>query len=232
VSFVETIRQRAAARVRRIALPEADDPRTLEAAGALVAAKVVEPVLVGTPRAGMPCEVIDPRAGGLADEVAAELFGLRRSKGMTEADAAVHARSSLIVADALVRWGRVDGCVAGAVHTTGDVLRAALWLVGPAAGVSGSARGCAGGTGGSVAASNRGGGAGKSLDSIGAGEKNSASASSGGNGSGAATEVSYSRSTAAIRATTASARRRSSRLNRAPPCFSCSSSTPASREPS
>jgi len=30
----------------------------------------------------------------------------------------------------------VDGCVAGAVHTTGDVLRSALWLVGPAAGVA------------------------------------------------------------------------------------------------
>ena len=35
----------------------------------------------------------------------------------------------------MVRLGQVDGCVAGAVHTTGDVLRAALWLVGPADGV-------------------------------------------------------------------------------------------------
>jgi len=34
-----------------------------------------------------------------------------------------------------VRWGLADGCVAGAVHTTADVLRAAIWLVGPAAGV-------------------------------------------------------------------------------------------------
>jgi phosphate acetyltransferase len=35
-----------------------------------------------------------------------------------------------------VRWGRADGCVAGAVHTTADVLRAALWLVGPNSSVS------------------------------------------------------------------------------------------------
>jgi phosphate acetyltransferase len=136
VSFVETIRQRAAAQRRRIALPEADDARTLDAARALAAARVVEPVLVGAPRGATGCEVIDPTVGGLTDEVAAELFALRGPKGMTEADAAAHARSPLIVADALVRWGRVDGCVAGAVHTTGDVLRAALWLVGPAAGVS------------------------------------------------------------------------------------------------
>ena len=76
MSFVETIRQRAAARRRRIALPETDDPRTLEAARALAAAKVVDPVLVGTPRAGIVCETIDPGAGGLADEVAAELLAL------------------------------------------------------------------------------------------------------------------------------------------------------------
>ncbi len=136
MSFVETIRSRAATQRRRIALPEADDPRTLDAVRALQEAKVVEPVLVGAPRAGLPCEVIDPSAGGLADEVAAELFAIRGPKGMTEAEAAVHARSPLMVADALVRWGRVDGCVAGAVHTTGEVLRAALWLVGPAAGVA------------------------------------------------------------------------------------------------
>jgi len=136
VSFVDTIRSRAAAQRRRIALPEADDPRILAAARALSEANVVEPVLVGVARADAPCEVIDPTRGGLADEVAAELLAIRGVRGMTEAEAAVHARSSLVVADALVRWGRVDGCVAGAVHTTGDVLRSALWLVGPAAGVA------------------------------------------------------------------------------------------------
>ena len=136
MSFVDTIRTRAAAQRRRIALPEADDPRILAAARALSEANVVEPVLVGVARADAPCEVIDPTRGGLADEVAAELLAIRGVKGMTEAEAAVHARSSLVVADALVRWGRVDGCVAGAVHTTGDVLRSALWLVGPAFGVA------------------------------------------------------------------------------------------------
>jgi len=54
---------------------------------------------------------------------------------MTEGEAAIFARTPLFVADALVRWGLADGCVAGAVHTTADVLRAAIWLVGPAPGV-------------------------------------------------------------------------------------------------
>src|SRR4051812_28016885 len=126
VSFVDAIRARASARPRRIALPETDDPRTLEAARALAAAGVVEPVLVGPARAIPGCEVIDPSLNGLANDVAAELLRIRGPKGMSEEEARRHAGSRLVVADALVRWGRLDGCVAGAVHTTGDVLRAAL----------------------------------------------------------------------------------------------------------
>jgi phosphate acetyltransferase len=136
VSFVDAIRSRAAATPRRIAFPETDDSRTLAAAHALSEAGVIEPVLIGPVATPVRCEVIDPSRDGLADEVAAELFALRGPKGMTEAQAAQHATSRLIVADALVRWGRVDGCVAGAIHTTGDVLRAAIWLVGAAPGVT------------------------------------------------------------------------------------------------
>jgi phosphate acetyltransferase len=136
VSFLESVRSRAAASRRRIVFPESHDPRTLEAVAALVAMQVVEPVLVGAALACAPCEVVDPDAGGLSVDVGAELVRRRGPKGMTEAEAARRARSPLIVADALVRWGRADGCVAGAVHTTADVLRAALWLVGPAAGVT------------------------------------------------------------------------------------------------
>jgi phosphate acetyltransferase len=32
----------------------------------------------------------------------------------------------------MVRWGRADGCVAGAAHTSAEVIRTAMWLVGPA----------------------------------------------------------------------------------------------------
>ncbi|MEO8561270.1 MAG: phosphate acyltransferase [bacterium] len=132
MTFVDAIRARAATRPRRIVLPEADDSRTLDAASALAATKVVEPVLIGPAPASVRCEVIDPSRNGLTDEVAAELLRIRGPKGMTEEEAHRHAASRLIVADALVRWGRVDGSVAGAVHPTGDVLRAALWMVGPA----------------------------------------------------------------------------------------------------
>jgi phosphate acetyltransferase len=54
---------------------------------------------------------------------------------MTAEEAERLARTPLVAADALVRWGRVDGCVAGAVHTTAEVIRTAVMLVGPAEGV-------------------------------------------------------------------------------------------------
>jgi phosphate acetyltransferase len=80
-------------------------------------------------------DIIDPATDRRTEWSAAELYSLRRAKGLTEAEAGRLARTPLYFADALVRRGDVDGCVAGATHTTGDVLRAALWLIGPAEGV-------------------------------------------------------------------------------------------------
>jgi phosphate acetyltransferase len=136
VSFLASVHARAAARRRRIVFPEFDDPRTLEAVRALAAAGVVEPVLVGrSSTASGFCEVVDCAQPGLADDVAADLMRARADKGMTEEEAARLAGLPLVVANALVRWGRADGCVAGAVHATAEVIRTAMWLVGPAEGV-------------------------------------------------------------------------------------------------
>ena len=136
MSFLASVHARAAARPRRIVFPEYDDPRVIDAVCALGKAGVVEPVLVGRPRgAADVCEAIDPAANGLADDVAAELLRGTRGRPLTPEDAARHARNPLLVADALVRWGRADGCVAGAVYTTAEVIRAAISLVGAADGV-------------------------------------------------------------------------------------------------
>ena len=136
MSFLDAIRLRASARPRRILFPEADDPRTLAAVRELAAGGVVEPVFVGRPApGGPPCEVIDPARGTLVAEVATELLRQRGEKGLTAAQAERLASDPLIAAAALVHWGRADGCVAGAVSTSADVIRAAIWLVGPAEGV-------------------------------------------------------------------------------------------------
>src|SRR4051812_9347678 len=120
MSFLDGVRIRAAAKRRRIVFPEADDPRTQEAMRVLTDLRAVDPVLIS-----------DADRTTTVDA----LLAARRHKGMTVEQAVAHAREPLMVAAAMVRAGVVDGCVAGAVHTTADVLRAALWLVGPASGV-------------------------------------------------------------------------------------------------
>lgn len=136
MSFLAAIRTRAQARRRRILFPECGDERVLSAVRSLLQAGLVEPVLIGRPGAGAPdCEVLDPTQPSLVGEVAAELLRQRGEKGLTAAQAEKHARDPLMAADALVHWGRADGCVAGAVYTSADVIRSAIWLVGPADGV-------------------------------------------------------------------------------------------------
>jgi phosphate acetyltransferase len=132
VTFLTSLHARAAAQRKRILFAEAADPRTRQAVRDLKDRGVVEPVLVGTADQAMDgVELVEVRAGELADEVAAQILAIRGPKGMTEEVAVGHASNPLLVADALVRWGRADGCVAGAVTTSAEVVRAALWLIGP-----------------------------------------------------------------------------------------------------
>lgn len=142
-AFLEGVRTRASALSRRIAFPESADPRTLEAVIALKARRIVEPVLVLDPadpeshsRArATGAECVDPAMDDRREMVGTTLLELRRRKGMSPDAASRLAGTPLYFADWMVRTGEVDGCVAGATHTTADVLRAALWLVGPGEGV-------------------------------------------------------------------------------------------------
>ena len=146
MTFLDSLRARASAVHRRIIFPESADQRTLAAVRALATQRIVAPTLVLDPArpdthgdvralATLDAEIVDPTSDPRAEWAAAELYTLRRAKGLTEVEAGRLARTPLYFADALVRRGDVDGCVAGAVHTTSDVLRAALWLIGPADGV-------------------------------------------------------------------------------------------------
>jgi phosphate acetyltransferase len=141
--FVEAVRARAAALARRIAFPETADPRTVEAIAELTAKRIVEPVAVLDPAApetharvrALGVATVDPATDPRRPALADLLLELRARKGLTADAAEELSHDPLYFADFLVRRGAVDGCVAGAVHTTANVLRAALWLVGAAPGV-------------------------------------------------------------------------------------------------
>ena len=145
--FLAGLRARAAAAPRRVAFPETGDARTVLALRQLLDGRIARPVLVvGSGPGDAPGDAVldELRAAGAevvsVDDAAVHarvrdlLLDRRGSKGLTPAAADALARRPLFAADALAALGEVDGCVAGATHTTADVLRAALWLVGPAPG--------------------------------------------------------------------------------------------------
>lgn len=109
MSFIESIRRRAAALDARIAFPECADERVLSAATSLANLGIARPVLILDP--AKPESHTRALATGLETLIA-------------DAD------TPLDFADALVAAGKVDGCVAGAVHTSAEVLRSALHAIG------------------------------------------------------------------------------------------------------
>jgi phosphate acetyltransferase len=110
-------------------LCEGSDPRVAAAADRLRAERIVEPVVLGG-KGLDPAK--DPRLGRIATFL--------RDRRPERIHDGVHALD--VAADpvnfgaALVALGEAEGCVGGAVYTSADVVRAALWAIGTAPGVS------------------------------------------------------------------------------------------------
>jgi phosphate acetyltransferase len=125
VSFRAELLRRAAGRRRRVVLTDSGDARVAAAADRLRREGIVEPILVG-PGGVEPAR--DPRHARVAQHL--------RDRRPDQVDDAVHAldlaSDPLRFAAALVALGEADGCVAGAMATTAEVIRAALWAIGPA----------------------------------------------------------------------------------------------------
>ena len=112
MTFVERIRQRAAELKCRIVFPESGDERVMSAAKEIARTGMGVPILVVD---GPPLAAAAKQAG--LEWVQAEDC------------------SALEFAHRMVAAGKAEACVAGAVYTTGDVLRSALKNIGVAPGV-------------------------------------------------------------------------------------------------
>ncbi|WP_211614144.1 phosphate acetyltransferase [Paraburkholderia haematera] len=138
---INRIIERARTSPRRIVLCEAEDPRMLEAAQRATREGIARIVLVG-PSASIRAaaasqgielsgmELVDPATSPLAGSFSDELFALRSKKGMTLDEAKQEILKPLCFANLMVRLGHAEGSVAGAVHTTADVVRTAIQIIG------------------------------------------------------------------------------------------------------
>ena len=124
-------------RPMRIVLCEGDDPRVLEAARRAADDGIAHVLLLGADpaQAGAGVQCVDPQTSGWLEAFADTLFQLRRHRGMTQEQAREAASQPLVFADLMVRSGHADGSVAGATHTTADVVRTAMQVLGKRPGV-------------------------------------------------------------------------------------------------
>lgn len=139
---LERIRQRLGRTDLRIALPEAEDPRVLEAAARVRGEGLLRPVLVGRRQAVEEAlaaagighgelEIVDPATDDRRDRLAADLTVRFEALGRSASEASEAARGPLFYAGLLVAAEQADGVVAGAVVTTSDTLRMTLRVFGP-----------------------------------------------------------------------------------------------------
>lgn len=127
------IRERARRSGARIVLPEADDPRVVQAATRLASEGLVHPVLVASRGMGnVPSgiEVIDPARDARSEPFAEALFERRKAKGLTIEEARERILDPLTFGASLVASGDATGGVAGSEAATADVLRAGLQVIG------------------------------------------------------------------------------------------------------
>ena len=145
--IIQQLHQQASQTNARIVLPESADPRTIEAAAQLAKEQIVYPILLGNEEqirqtasdAGMALpsnvELIDPAISPKRAQLAERFYELRKAKGLTLDQAAEQLQNPLLFGAMMVREGRADGCVAGAINATSSVLRAALQAIGMKEGV-------------------------------------------------------------------------------------------------
>lgn len=132
-AYLSVLTERAQKHKRTIVFPEGADPRVLEAAARLARDGVVRPVLVGPKPSNAPDGVLfaDPMSWPAIAKYTAIFYERRRSKGITQVEAAEIARQPLYFAALMVAAGDADGTVGGAANTTAETVRAALYCIGP-----------------------------------------------------------------------------------------------------
>ncbi len=129
-------------------LPEGTEPRTLTAADRIIAEKLAEIVLIGDPADIMAmakelklenikdAKIVNPADEAVIDKYAPLFFELRKSKGISMEEARLTTANPLYLGCLMVKAGDADGQVAGAMNTTGNVLRAAFQVIKTQPGIS------------------------------------------------------------------------------------------------
>ena len=148
MSVIEKIKAKAKENIKHIVLAEGDEPRTVQASAQIVREGLAEITLVGDPEkiqkvAGETgtdltgVHIVNPETCEKSEAYAQKLFELRQKKGMTPEQAKdLVYHNTLYFATMMLKMDDADGLVAGAINSTGNVLRPALQIIKTAPGIS------------------------------------------------------------------------------------------------
>ena len=147
MNFINLMKTKAKIMNKKLVLPEGTDLRTIKAARIIIDEKIAANVSLlgkvtdiqkiaeenGLYLGGI--EIINPKNDDNQALFANKYYELRKHKGMTEDQAKIDIADDLRWAAMMVNLGYADAMVAGAVNTTGDVLRSGLSIIGTLPGI-------------------------------------------------------------------------------------------------
>ena len=148
MSVIDKIKAKAKQNVKHIVLAEGSEPRTVQAARRIVDQGIagvtllgdrveIEKVAAQTGTGLTGIALVDPKASDKTEAYISLLVELRKAKGMTPEQAkALVTGDTLYYGALMVKTGDADGMVAGAINSTGNVLRPALQIIKTAPGIS------------------------------------------------------------------------------------------------
>jgi phosphate acetyltransferase len=147
MTILEQIQSKAMKNIKTVVFPEGEDDRTIQAAAICLQKKLITPVLLGNRQnmqsraaqlgvdlAGV--ELVEPAQDAQFESYSQAFFEMRKHKGMDLETARKTMQNPLFYGAMMVRQKRVAASVAGAINTTGDVMRAAIQVIGVAPGFS------------------------------------------------------------------------------------------------
>ncbi|MBE7028177.1 MAG: phosphate acetyltransferase [Ruminococcaceae bacterium] len=137
-TFLDRIKERAKQDKKTIVLAEGEEIRTVKAADIILKEGIADLILLGNEEkikslaVGLDisaAKIIDPTKAANLQEFADNFYEMRKAKGMTPEKALETVQNVLYYGVMMVKLGLADGMVAGAVNSTGNVLRPCLQIL-------------------------------------------------------------------------------------------------------
>jgi phosphate acetyltransferase len=141
MELITRIRNEAKKTLKSIVLPEGIEDRVIRAARILASEKIARPILLGDDKsikqksAELKIDlgdvtIINPGSDPELNNYANQYYELRKHKGISATVARETIQNPLFFGAMMVRENLAAGAVAGSTNTTGDVLKAAIQIVG------------------------------------------------------------------------------------------------------